>query len=231
MKAHVDYLYRQKECMRALNQVAAEKRDTGAKSGTLVSSLYPTITAIKEQQEGMMPDVKALRGGVNGARHFAEATAKERHMASAEIQIQTSRTRQELATMGEMRPCRTSTVVNRIGKILEGRVGEESFGSDVNEGRGRRRTLYRFLDWRYREGDNWFFAPNPREHADHLKPPAVHNRHAPAISVLNIRISEPPKFDVNRFGIYRIYLLRGRDIKAAAGDSAIIKTIYAKRTD
>ena len=49
LKDQVDYLYRQKkECAHALNQVASEQRDTVAKAGTLETSLYQTITAIKE---------------------------------------------------------------------------------------------------------------------------------------------------------------------------------------
>ena len=147
------------------------------------------------------------------------------------MQVETLRTRQDLATMVEMFPAQMRTIVNQIGEIHDGRVTDEIIGPNVNEGGESRRTLDHVPDWRYQQGDNWSWAPSRREHSGHVMPPAVHNRNVPVYPGVNITISEHPQFGVNRFGIYRRDLLWRRDINSAADESTLIATIAVKCTD
>lgn len=122
--------------------------------------------------------------------------------------------------------------MHHLGKIPENTPNEEE-KHDPNAPPDRQslRSPDGIRDWRYQLPENWAWSPNMREPQDPSKFPTLHNRNVPANPTISPTISDPPKFDVNRFEIYRRDLFWWRDINSAADDSTLIATIAAKCTE
>ena len=256
LKNQVEFLYHsQKECMNTLNQITNEQRDAMTKTNDMVSTLNLTLSAFKHHQDALTVSEKSLWSSITETRQVLERSANEFHKNTAEIKEEaartklefnelwsktttsiheeTNRTRQDLNNMGKKFSDQMNAIVNHLDKMPVGTPKNEEIPEDSNGPYDRQslRSSDGIRDWWYQLPENWAWCPNAREPLGPTKFPTLHNRNVPANHTINLTISDPPKFDVNRFESYRRDLFWWRDINSAVDDSTLITTIAVKCTE
>ena len=256
LKSQVEFLYKtQKECMITLNQITNDQREAVLRTNDMVSTLNLTLSAVQTNQSTLTASEKSLWGSINETRQALEKSAGQLHKNTAEIQEEaartkqeftemwnrttsniqeeTVRTRQDLNNMGKMFSDQMNAIVNHLDRVPGEDIKEEERADDPH-GQNDRQSLRSsdgIRDWWYQLPENWAWSPNAKEPLGPTKFPTIHNRNVPANPTINLTISDPPKFDINRFESYRRDLLWWRDINSAVDDSTLITTIAVKCTE
>ena len=255
LKDQVEYLYgRQKECMIALNQVVIEQKDAMSQQNVLMVTLDKAVCALKTQQDGMAISEKSIWEGIKETRNVLENSARDMNKTTTNIQQdatltkleftdllsrttktiqeETTRTRNDLTLMGKQFSDQMNAIVNHLDRLPEetNTVHMKQEQTEQDEQRSHRSSVELRENW-YRNSDNWSWNPHGAGPSEEGKFPTIHTQNGPANQTINLTISDPPKFDVNRFESYRRDLLWWRDIHAPIEDSILITTIAVKCTE